>query len=65
MITFCSSSSHQATAVLLENVDILIDKTAKSDLQADILPLIISSFQTNCPQNQVSVVEGEEEKLHH
>lgn len=43
----------QATALLLENVDILIDKTARSDLQADILPLILGSFHTNSSQVQV------------
>ena len=43
----------QATALLIENLDILIDKTARSDFQSDVLPMILSAFETNSPQLQV------------
>jgi hypothetical protein len=47
------SQSSEATALLLQNVEILIEKTARSDIHTDVLPLILNSFESNVPELQV------------
>lgn len=47
--------SAQATALLLQNLEILVEKTARSDWHCDVLPLILNSFETNVPELQVRV----------
>lgn len=48
------TQSAQATALLLGNLEILIEKTARGDLHSDVLPLILNSFETSVPELQVS-----------
>lgn len=48
--------SAAATALLLQNLDILVEKTARSDVQSDVLPLILNSLETNVPELQVCIL---------
>lgn len=45
--------SIQASVTLLENLHIIVDKTPAEDLQAEILPMLFSSFESTTLQVQV------------
>ncbi|CAG2100888.1 unnamed protein product [Medioppia subpectinata] len=49
---FLMPKSVQATVTLLENIDVLIGKTAQSDLKTDVLPMLYGSFDSTSPQIQ-------------
>lgn len=45
--------SIQASVTLLENLHVIVDKTPAEDLQAEILPMLFSSFESTTLQVQV------------
>ncbi|CAG2100886.1 unnamed protein product [Medioppia subpectinata] len=53
---FLMPKSVQATVTLLENIDVLIGKTAQSDLKTDVLPMLYGSFDSTSPQIQDTVL---------
>ncbi|XP_015792718.1 SCY1-like protein 2 isoform X2 [Tetranychus urticae] len=50
--------SVQATVTLLESMDILISKTAKSDFKQDILPMVYNAFESATPQIQCAALHA-------
>ncbi|GIY82531.1 uncharacterized protein CEXT_630661 [Caerostris extrusa] len=51
---FAMPKSVQATVTLLENMDIIMKKTPKSDLKSEVLPMLYTAFDSSTPQIQVS-----------
>ena len=47
--------SIQASVTLLENLDIIVDKSPPDDLQTEILPMLYSSFESTTLQVQVAL----------
>lgn len=47
--------SVQATVILLENINVLIRKTAQQEIKNDILPMLFNSLDSTQPQIQVSL----------
>jgi SCY1-like protein 2 len=46
--------SIQASVTLLENLNIIVEKAPAEDLQAEILPMLYSSFESTTLQVQVN-----------
>ncbi|GFY41364.1 uncharacterized protein TNIN_26151 [Trichonephila inaurata madagascariensis] len=49
---FAMPKSVQATVTLLENLDIIIKKTPKSDVKSEVLPMLCAAFDSSTPQIQ-------------
>ncbi|GBM37954.1 hypothetical protein AVEN_46257-1 [Araneus ventricosus] len=49
---FAMPKSVQATVTLLENMDIIMKKTPKSDLKSEVLPMLYNAFDSTTPQIQ-------------
>ncbi|GFR29621.1 uncharacterized protein TNCT_722721 [Trichonephila clavata] len=52
---FAMPKSVQATVTLLENLDIIIKKTPKSDVKSEVLPMLCAAFDSSTPQIQTSL----------
>nr|XP_042902354.1 uncharacterized protein LOC107453616 [Parasteatoda tepidariorum] len=48
----------QATVTLLENMDIIMQKTPKSDLRSEVLPMLYSAFDSSTPQIQCAALHA-------
>ncbi|KAF8790362.1 SCY1-like protein 2 isoform X2 [Argiope bruennichi] len=55
---FSMPKSVQATVTLLENLDIIMKKTPKSDIKADVLPMLYSAFESTTPQIQLAALQA-------
>ncbi|GFY04019.1 SCY1-like protein 2 [Trichonephila clavipes] len=55
---FSMPKSVQATVTLLENLDIIMKKTPKSDIKADVLPMLYSAFESTTPQIQCAALQA-------
>ncbi|XP_054169221.1 SCY1-like protein 2 [Oppia nitens] len=62
---FLMPKSVQATVTLLENIDILIGKTAQSDLKTDVLPMLYASFDSSTPQIQCAALSAVAQVIDH
>ncbi|KAM7294094.1 SCY1-like protein 2 [Ixodes scapularis] len=55
---FGMPKSVQATVTLLENLDVLMKKTPKTDIKADVLPMLYNSFDSTTPQIQCAAMHA-------
>lgn len=55
---FGMPKSVQATVTLLENLDVLMKKTPKTDIRADVLPMLYNSFDSTTPQIQCAAMHA-------
>ncbi|XP_022248473.1 SCY1-like protein 2 [Limulus polyphemus] len=51
---FGMPKSVQATVTLLENLDTIMKKTSKTDIKADVLPMMYAAFDSATPQIQLA-----------
>lgn len=49
--------SIQASVTLLENLHIIVEKTPAEDLQAEIFPMLFSSYESTTLQVQVGIIQ--------
>lgn len=52
---FTIPKSIQATVTLLENIDIILQKTPEEDIETDILPIVYAGLESNTLQVQVNL----------
>ncbi|XP_035225576.1 SCY1-like protein 2, partial [Stegodyphus dumicola] len=55
---FAMPKSVQATVTLLENMDIIMKKTPKSDLKSEVLPMLYNAFDSTTPQIQCAALHA-------
>ncbi|XP_076329759.1 SCY1-like protein 2 [Tachypleus tridentatus] len=55
---FGMPKSVQATVTLLENLDIIMRKTPKADIKADVLPMMYTAFDSTTPQIQSAALHA-------
>ncbi|XP_067120668.1 SCY1-like protein 2 isoform X3 [Centruroides vittatus] len=55
---FGMPKSVQATVTLLENLDIIMSKTPKSDIKAEVLPMLYNAFDSTTPQIQCAALHA-------
>ncbi|KAG8195910.1 hypothetical protein JTE90_001145 [Oedothorax gibbosus] len=55
---FAMPKSVQATVTLLENLDIIMKKTPKSDMKSEVLPMLYNAFDSSTPQIQCAALHA-------
>jgi SCY1-like protein 2 len=50
---FSIPKSIQATVILLENLHVILEKTPRDDIRAEVLPMLYNALESTTPQVQV------------